>query len=293
MRPPRVRRRVASLSVTLACVVALGLAMIAAGPSAAQEEEAAGGHPAHIHLGTCSELGEVVYALSNVGPGTIRNGQPTTGGVVVGQTEEVLPIDVSSTTVDAPLSAITDGTHAINVHESAENIQVYVACGNIGGTQYGNTLVIGLTEQAGSGYTGVAVLRADGEQTVVTVYLSTDVPTSIEAPAEDPADDGADDATEEPTEEPAADGGDAAPVFAGVSISNFAFGPNVLEVTAGTTVTWTNNDGANHTVTADDGSFDSGALGSGGTFSVTFDTPGTYTYHCGFHGQMTGTVVVT
>ena len=138
-----------------------------------------------------------------------------------------------------------------------------------------------------SGYSGTAVLRADGEQTVVTVYLSESEPTSIEAPA---ADEGAANPTEEPTDEPA---DEPAPASAAVNISDFAFAPNVLEVTAGTTVTWTNNDGANHTVTADDGSFDSGSIGSGGTFSVTFDTPGTYAYHCNIHGNMTATVVVT
>jgi plastocyanin len=291
MRPIRSHRRVTLLPLTLACIVALGLAMIAAGPGAAQEEGAEAGHPAHIHDGTCAELGEVVYALSDVGPGTVRNGEVSTGGQVVGQTEDIFPVDVSSTTVDVPLSKITDGTYAVNVHESAENIQNYIACGNIGGTQFGNTLVIGLGELNGSGYTGTAVLRADGDQTVVTVYLSESEPTSIEAPA---ADNGANDATAVPTDEGATDnGGDAASASASVNISNFAFDPNVLEVTAGTTVTWTNNDGANHTVSADDGSFDSGSIGSGGSFSVTFDTPGTYTYHCNIHGNMTGTVVVS
>jgi len=291
MRPTRIRRRITSLTLTLACVVALGMAMIAAGPSAAQEEEAEVGHPAHIHDGTCAELGEVVYALSDVGPGTVRNGEVSTGGQVVGQTEDIFPVDVSSTTVDATLQSITDGTHAINVHESAENIQVYIACGNIGGTQFGNTLVIGLGELNDSGYSGTAVLRADGEQTVVTVYLSESESTSIEAPA---ADDGADNPTEEPTDEPTEEPADEpAPASAAVNISDFAFAPNALEVTAGTTVTWTNNDGAAHTVTADDGSFDSGSIGTGGSFSVTFDAPGTYAYHCNIHGNMTATVVVT
>ena len=78
-----------------------------------------------------------------------------------------------------------------------------------------------------------------------------------------------------------------------VSIVDFAFQPASIEVPAGSTVTWTNAGAAPHTVTADDGSFDSGQLKPGATFSQTFSTPGTYTYHCEIHPQMTGTVVVT
>lgn len=89
-----------------------------------------------------------------------------------------------------------------------------------------------------------------------------------------------------------------------VSIANFAFSPQTLTVKAGTTVTWTNNDGAPHTVTSTDGpstsakttgTFDSGNLGQGETFSVTFDKAGTYYYECTFHAaqaSMHGTVVV-
>jgi plastocyanin len=78
-----------------------------------------------------------------------------------------------------------------------------------------------------------------------------------------------------------------------VSIVDFAFQPASIEVPAGSTVTWTNTGAAPHTVTADDGSFDSGKLGPGASFNQTFTTPGTYTYHCEVHPQMTGTVVVT
>ena len=78
-----------------------------------------------------------------------------------------------------------------------------------------------------------------------------------------------------------------------VSIVDFAFQPASIEVPAGSTVTWTNTGAAPHTVTADDGAFDSGQLKPGATFSQTFTTPGTYTYHCEIHPQMTGTVVVT
>jgi plastocyanin len=87
---------------------------------------------------------------------------------------------------------------------------------------------------------------------------------------------------------------EAAPAAIGsaVSIANFSFQPATITVPVGTTVTWTNNDSANHTVTADDGSFQSESLGSGATFSQTFATAGTFAYHCAIHSSMKGTVVV-
>ena len=78
-----------------------------------------------------------------------------------------------------------------------------------------------------------------------------------------------------------------------VDIENFAFSPEVVEVLEGTTVTWTNLDVDNHTVTADDGAFDSGSLAQGESFSYTFDTLGTFPYHCTPHPSMTGDAEVT
>lgn len=67
---------------------------------------------------------------------------------------------------------------------------------------------------------------------------------------------------------------------------------NVLTVKAGTTVTWSNGDAMMHTVTAVDGSFDSGFLNEGDTWSHTFDTPGEYEYFCSPHPWMRAKVVV-
>src|SRR5215211_2747651 len=78
-----------------------------------------------------------------------------------------------------------------------------------------------------------------------------------------------------------------------VSVVDFAFEPATLSVPVGATVTWTNTGSRPHTVTADDGSFDSGRLDPGEQFSQTFDQPGTFTYHCGFHPEMQGSIVVT
>ena len=77
-----------------------------------------------------------------------------------------------------------------------------------------------------------------------------------------------------------------------VSIANFAFSPATLPIPAGTTVTWTNNDSTTHTVTSDNGVFDSGNLAPNAIFSYTFSNAGTFAYHCSIHTSMTGKIVV-
>lgn len=81
-----------------------------------------------------------------------------------------------------------------------------------------------------------------------------------------------------------------------------AYSPRLITVSAGTTVTWTNNDGVVHTVTSGtsdgtvgtpDGLFDSGNMELRDTFAVTFSEPGEYPYYCVPHPWMSGTVIVT
>lgn len=81
-----------------------------------------------------------------------------------------------------------------------------------------------------------------------------------------------------------------------VTIRDFSFGPATLTVKKGTTVTWTNEDSTQHDVTPDSptGEFKrSSLLSKGDTYSVTFNTPGTYRYHCTPHPDMKGTITVT
>jgi plastocyanin len=78
-----------------------------------------------------------------------------------------------------------------------------------------------------------------------------------------------------------------------VSIKDFAFNPSNTTVSPGTTVTWVNNDQTAHTVTANNGAFDSGTLQPGQSYSFAFDKPGTYAYHCNIHPDMTATVTVS
>src|SRR5215472_10464088 len=82
-----------------------------------------------------------------------------------------------------------------------------------------------------------------------------------------------------------------------VNMQSLAFSPKEVHVTAGQTVLWTNSDPLQHTVTADDGSFDSGLIDPGGMFTMEFDTPGTYQYYCQPHGSaglngMAATIIV-
>lgn len=83
-----------------------------------------------------------------------------------------------------------------------------------------------------------------------------------------------------------------------VSMDNFVFVEDRIEVSVGTTVTWTNADSTRHTVTSGtddtaDGTFDSDDIEAGGTFSYTFDEVGEFAYFCDIHPTMTGVVVVT
>ena len=78
-----------------------------------------------------------------------------------------------------------------------------------------------------------------------------------------------------------------------VRIADFDYEPSVLDVTPRTVVKWTNEDGAPHTATAQDDSFDTGRLDKGESGEIAFDTPGTYEYICVFHPYMEGRIVVS
>jgi hypothetical protein len=120
----------------------------------------------HIHTGNCDELGEVVVPLTDI---TAPEGDR------VGQRNRASQGATSFTSVPLTLDAILTEDHAINAHLSADQIDVYIACGEIGGVVAPDgSLTIGLGEQSDSGYTGIAYLApgADGASTDVTVFLA-------------------------------------------------------------------------------------------------------------------------
>ena len=87
----------------------------------------------------------------------------------------------------------------------------------------------------------------------------------------------------------------AAPAFAAdhaVTIKGMKFDPPTLSIAAGDTITFTNEDGAPHTATAEDGAFDTGRLSKGQSATVTVDAAGEHPYKCQIHTSMKGAVTV-
>lgn len=77
-----------------------------------------------------------------------------------------------------------------------------------------------------------------------------------------------------------------------IDIHDFMFKPGPAHVKAGVAITVTNQDGTDHSLTADNGSFDTGVFSSGSK-TITISKPGTYTIHCRIHNFMTGTIIAS
>jgi plastocyanin len=73
-------------------------------------------------------------------------------------------------------------------------------------------------------------------------------------------------------------------------VKSYRFDPKTIEIQAGETVTWTNDDNFTHTVEVEGDH----KVGRGETVSITFDRPGTFDYVCTLHSHdMRGKVIVT
>jgi len=115
---------------------------------------------------------------------------------------------------------------------------------------------------------------------LIAVGCSSDAdPAASTEPAEETAESDVP-ATEAPDDNPT------------IQIEGFAF--SALDAVApGTEITVANLDGAQHTLTADDGSFNTGGLDGGATVTITApEAPGTYTFVCNIHPTMTGSLTV-
>jgi len=177
-------------------ILALLLSGFFASGAIAQSPEATMGaqggataHPAHIHSGTCDQLGDVVYPLNDLtAPGmagtptaesqsTMTAATPASGMTSMSGGQVVAE---STTMVTTTLDELLSKPYAINVHESAENIGNYIACGEITGmgeamgtpASGGQQIEVTLQELNNSGYAGHATLVEKTDGTVeVTVQL--------------------------------------------------------------------------------------------------------------------------
>lgn len=160
-----------------------------AGSAAAQSTPAAESaeHPAHIHVGMCPDVGEVAFPLDMVVPMDESMGtpdamsspmadMPMTGTPMAGS----MMVLGSTTMVDASMDDILGSEHAVNLHLSQEQADVYIACGDLTGTPEDGELVIDLEEQNDSGVSGQATLTDNGDGTSTLMIEVHHVGSSME-----------------------------------------------------------------------------------------------------------------
>jgi len=158
------------VTIVVGAMAVIGL-IAAGGPAAVAQDstpqagEAQLARPAHIHENACANIGGIVAPLNDL---TAPSG-PQVGLRKAYETES------SFTNVPMTIDQMLASDHSLNVHMSADQMGVYIACGDIGGTLTPEgALIIGLAEQSNSGYTGIAYLSpgADGASTDVSVFIA-------------------------------------------------------------------------------------------------------------------------
>jgi plastocyanin len=152
-------------SVTVLLVLLGGLFLVS---SRTLGQEASPARPSHIHDGDCDELGQIIQPLTAL---TVPVGQ-------VSGNEDAVVAEAAFTVIPLSLDELLATDHALKVHLSKEQIQIYLACGDIGGTVDANgALIVGMKELDNSGYTGIAYLAPAGDGgTSVSVLIAKVLP---------------------------------------------------------------------------------------------------------------------
>jgi hypothetical protein len=159
-----VRRRSLRIGATIAVVALTQFvsATVAQTPESGASDEM---HPVHIHAGSCAELGDVVVPLADFAfpEGEFAGADTATS------------VKVSLNALDMPVEELLAGEFAINVHQSAEAIDTYIACGDIGGIVTpgvdGDEVRFMLAEQNDSGHIGTAFLGTVDGRTELNIML--------------------------------------------------------------------------------------------------------------------------
>jgi len=138
-------------------------------------------HPAHMHRGSCASGGELLVQLADVDLTTaLADGTPVSEAIA--ELTTAIPVSQSTTTVPFALADLLADPVSIEVHDSALEPADVIACGDLGGTSTGPDLLIGLAPVQPHGVPGIALLRADGEVTVITIFLIEGIASMPPAP---------------------------------------------------------------------------------------------------------------
>jgi uncharacterized cupredoxin-like copper-binding protein len=259
-------RVIAAMLVLL--VVGAGGALLGGRSGLAQN--ASPPRPSHIHIGDCDELGEVIQPLTSL---IVPTGQ------VLGNSDAVVA-EAAFTIIPQSLNDLLATDHALKVHLSKEQIQIYLACGDIGGTVDANgALIVGLKELDDSGYTGIAYLApAAGGGTSVSVMIAKVVPGGTPAAARQAVQTPAPAAT---ATTPAATSG---PTLVDVSLSEFTIDMPTQVPVGAVRFNVTNNGTVAHSFVLEGEGISKRLAnnlqpGESARLNATL-TPGTYTVYC-------------
>ncbi len=134
-------------------------------------------HPAAIHQGTCTQpVAEPAYDFGNVGPPTNEGGQPFGPQDIKGQiTGPALLTATAQMAFNLNDFLGAGQPTVILIHESSQNYNNILACGEIGGPLIDGTLHVGIRPLNNSGFAGIAELDSDGDNTNGTIWMMTEV----------------------------------------------------------------------------------------------------------------------
>jgi hypothetical protein len=256
----------AGIAILALCLASLGGSFL--GGSGGQAQEASPPRPSHIHSGDCDEPGQVVQPLNSL---------TVPVGAVSGNSDAVVA-EAAFTSIPQPLDELLTEDHSLKVHLSADQIQTYLACGDIGGAADADgALIVGMKELDDSGYAGIAYLvpAANGSTSVSVMIAQVVGDEAGGAVAEEAASQGTPAAT---------DTTDASPELVDVSLTNFAI-EMPTELAAGPVrFTIVNNGAAPHSFVLEGEGIRktlANTLQPGDSARLNGDlTPGVYTIFC-------------
>ena len=254
----------AGVTTLALCLASLGGSF--ASISGGQAQEASPPRPSHIHVGDCDELGEVIQPLNSL---TVPVGD------VSGNSDAVVA-EAAFTSIPPSLDQLLTEDHALKVHLSADQIETYLACGDIGGAADADgALIVGMKELDDSGYAGIAYLvpAADGS-TSISVMIAQVVGEETGGPVAGEAD-----ATPEVT-----GGAGASPQVVDVTLTNFAIDMPTELAPGPVRFTIVNNGAAPHSFVLEGEGIRkalANTLQPGDSARLNADlVPGTYTIFC-------------